>query len=133
MTSRGHRLDPLVAGAAAAWCALWLVVGAWTGYQLWQLADLGGAVADAGRSLGDVGTALQGLGDAPLVGKRTEELSAQVQRGSADVVAQAQGAQAALRQLAVLLGLTVALLPSTSVLLLVAVSRRRGAPSATGG
>jgi hypothetical protein len=100
-------------------------VGLWAGYQLWQLAALGGAVADTGRSLAVAGTALEGLGSAPLIGDRTEELGAQVQRSSADIVAQAQGAQGSLRQLAVLLGLTVSLVPSVPAVLLLALSRRR--------
>ena len=136
MTSRGHRLDPLVARRR---CRLVRAVARrrrrGPATSCGSSRDLGGAVADAGRSLGSVGTALQGLGDAPLVGKRTEELGAQVQRQLRGHRGAGAGrAGGSLRQLAVLLGLTVALLPSVpAVLLLVAVSRRRGAPSATGG
>ncbi len=122
MSARAHRWS----GAVAAWCALWLVVGLWTGHELWQLAELGRAVADTARSLGAAGTALEGLGSAPLVGERTEELGAQVQQSSAGIVAEADGARASLRQLAVLLGLTVALVPSVPAVLLLAVDRRRG-------
>lgn len=124
MTGRVRPGAPPWSGAVAAWCALWLVVGLWTGHELWQLAELGGAVADTGRSLGAAGTALEGLGRAPLVGDRTEELGAQVQRSSADIVAQAQGARSSLRQLAVLLGLTVSLVPSVPAVLLLAISGR---------
>lgn len=122
MSGRAHRWS----GAVAAWCALWLVVGLWTGHELWQLAELGRAVADTARSLGAAGTALEGLGSAPLVGERTEELGAQVQQSSAGIVAEADGARDSLRQLAVLLGLTVALVPSVPAVLLLAVDRRRG-------
>ncbi len=126
MTGPARRPAPRWSGVVAAWCALWLVVGLWTGYQLWQLAELGGAVANTGRSLGAAGTALEGLGSAPLVGDRTQELGAQVQRSSADIVAQAQNAQGSLRQLAVLLGVTVSLVPSVPAVLLLAGSRRWG-------
>ena len=113
-------------GAVAAWCALWLVVGVWTGYELWQLGELGGAVAETGRALGSAGDALQGLGSTPLVGDRTEELGAQVTSSSADIVTEAEGAQGSLRQLAVLLGLTVSLVPSVPAVALLVLSGRRG-------
>jgi hypothetical protein len=119
-------------GAVAAWCALWLVVGVWTGVELWQLGELGGAVAEAGRALGSSGDALQGLSDVPLVGERTGELGAEVQRSSADVVTQAEGARGSLRQLAVLLGLTVSLVPSVPAVLWLVVSGRRGPQSSAG-
>ncbi len=113
----------------AVWCALWLVVGVWTGYELWQLGDLGGAVADTGRSLGSAGDALEGLGGTPLVGERTEELGAQVKSSSADIVTQAEGAQGSLRQLAVLLGLTISLVPSVPAVAWSVLSRRRARAS----
>ncbi len=115
----------------AAWCALWLVVGIWTGYELWQLGELGGAVAETGRALGAAGDALQSLGSTPLVGERTEELGAQVTNSSADIVTEAEGAQGSLRQLAVLLGLTVSLVPSVPAVVLLTSSGRRG-PLASG-
>lgn len=118
MTRPGRGRPAGLASAVTAWCALWLVVGLWTGYELWQLAELGGAVADTGRSLSAAGSALEGLGSAPLVGERTEELGVEVQRRSADIVTQAEGAQGSLRKLAVLLGLTVSLLPTVPAVLL---------------
>ena len=118
--------------AVAAWCALWLVVGVWTGYELWQLGELGGAVAESGRSLGNAGEALQSLGSVQLVGDRTGELGAQVSRSSADIVTQARGAQGSLRQLAVLLGLTVSLVPTVPAVALLRLSRRRETPAPVG-
>lgn len=117
--------------AVAVWCALWAVVGIWTGYELWQLGELGGAVAETGRALGAAGDALQGLGSTPLVGERTEELGAQVTSSSADIVTQAEGARGSLRQLAVLLGLTISLVPSVPAVVLLVLSGRRG-PRASG-
>ncbi len=119
-------------GAVAAWCVLWLVVGIWTGYELWQLGELGAAVAETGRSLGAAGDALEGLSGTPLVGERTGEIASGITRSSADIVEQARVAQGSLRQLAVLLGLTVALVPSVpAVVLLKAGTRRHPGPSGT--
>jgi len=111
-------------GAVAAWCALWLVVGVWTGHELWQLGDLGGAVADTGRSLSSAGEALQSIGSTPLVGRRTGELGVEISSRSADIVAEAESARGSLRQLAVLLGLAVALVPTVPAVVLLGVSRR---------
>lgn len=84
MTRPGRPAASRWSGAVAAWCALWLVVGVFVS-----------------------------LGSTPLVGDRTEELGQQqITRSSADIVTQAEGAPGSLRQLAVLLGLTMTLGPS---------------------
>ena len=115
---------PRWTGAVVGWCVLWLVVGVWTGVELWQLGELGGAVAETGRALGSAGDALEGLGRTPLVGERTEELGAQVTGSAADIVTQAEGARGSLRQLAVLLGLTISLVPTVPAVALLVLSRR---------
>lgn len=103
-------------GLVGTWVVLWLVVGAWTGYELWQLAELGGTVADSGRALDAAGSGLQSLGGIPLVGEETEQLGEQVRRNAEDIVVAARDAQSGGRRLAVLLGLAVALVPSVPVL-----------------
>lgn len=113
-------------GAVVAWCVLWVVIGIWTGYELWQLGDLGAAVAETGRALGSAGDALKGLSDVPVVGEETGDLGAEVTASSESIVAEATAAQGSLRQLAVLLGLTVSLVPSVPALALLRLGSRRG-------
>lgn len=125
MTDRVQGRADVWRGALATWCALWLVVGVWTGHELWQLAELGATVADSGRALDSAGAALQGLGDAPLVGEATTALGDQVRSNAADIVSEATGAQSSLRQIAVLLGLAIALVPSVPAAVLLSLSRRR--------
>ena len=132
MTSPARPVGPRWPAAVAVWCALWLVVGAWTGYELWQLGELGGAVAESGRSLASAGQALEGLGGIPLVGGRTGEVGAEIQRSSADIVSRAEAAQGSLRQLAVLLGLTVSLVPTVPAVALLGPGRRPGSPVSAG-
>lgn len=108
----------------ALWCALWLVVGAWTAYEMWQLSGLSDTVADTGRTLDSAGEALQSLGGVPVVGDRTEQLGNEVRANAAQVVDSAGDAGQAVRRLSVLLGLTIALVPSGAVLLLRHVVRR---------
>lgn len=125
MTRRAQRRGEVWNGLVGMWCALWLVVGAWTGYEVWQLSSLGGTVAGSGRALDSAGQALQSLGKVPVVGDTTAELGDEVRANAADIVVDARAAGASTRRLAVLLGLTIALVPSVPVLA-VHVAVRRG-------
>lgn len=111
-------------GVVATWVALWLVVGGWTGYELWQLSDLGTTVAGSGRALDSAGTALQSLGRVPVVGEATGEIGDEVRANAAEIVAGANEAGASIRRLAVLLGLAIAVVPSAPVLAAHIVVRR---------
>ena len=102
---------------ALAWCTVWLVLGVWVGSELWQLAGLGETLARSGSALDSSGRALQELRDIPLVGETPGRIGDQVRATAADVVTQGNEARGSARRLAVLLGLTVALLPLTPVLL----------------
>lgn len=124
MRARTARTD-LYNGLVATWCALWLVIGGWTGYELWQLSDLGPTIADSGRALDSAGTALESLGSVPVVGESTGQLGSEVRANASDIVAGAAEARASIRRLAVLLGLTIALVPSVPVLAAHAALRRR--------
>ena len=111
-------------GVIATWCALWLVVGVWTGYELWQLSDLGMTVAGSGRALESVGSALESLAPVPVVGDRTAELGAEVRGNAAQIVSGAGEARGSMRRLAILLGLAISLVPSAPVLALHLAVRR---------
>ncbi|MDQ6714804.1 MAG: hypothetical protein M3Z83_01675, partial [Actinomycetota bacterium] len=65
-------------GIAAFWVVLWLVVGGWAGFYIWQLTGLSASTVDAGQALGMAGKALQDLGGIPLIGVRTGQLGDQV-------------------------------------------------------
>lgn len=119
--SAGVRLtDALV----LAWCALWLVLGVWVGWQIWQLSQLGAVLADAGLGLDDSGRALQELRDLPVIGDTPGTIGDEVRQTALEVVEQGRQTQASTRRLAVLLGLTTALLPALPALLY-AVGRHR--------
>jgi len=124
-----HERTEVWNGALATWCAFWLVVGIWTGYELWQLAELGSTLADSGRALDSAGTALQSLGRVPVVGDSTEELGREVSANASEIVADAGRAKSSLRQVGVLVGLTISLVPTVPAVVLLRL--RRG--SAGGG
>lgn len=104
-------------GVTAFWVMLWLVVGAWTGYQIWQLTGLSASTVQAGHALGAAGKALQDLSGIPLIGSRTGELGNQVATTGAGIVTGGEHADSSIRALAVLVGLAVGLSPAGPVLL----------------
>lgn len=107
-----RRLDGLV----VLWLVLWLTIGGWAGYTMWQVSGLGDTVSISGRAIGSAGDALESLGEVPVVGDRTAELGGEVTAAGDDVVLRGQKVQSQLRQLSVLLGLAIALLPAAPVL-----------------
>lgn len=98
------------------WSVFCLAVGAWVGYELWQLARLGTSLADAGRGLDQAGRALQELRDIPLVGDTPGAIGDEVRTAARDAVVRGTDAAGSTRRLAVLLGLVTALVPLVPVL-----------------
>lgn len=95
------------------WTVFWVVVGVWTGITLWQFSELGDTVSSTGEAVTSTGEALEGLGAVPVIGEGPGELGTEITAAGADVVARGQEAQSQLRQLAVLLGLAIALMPTS--------------------
>lgn len=105
-------------GVLLFWVVLWLAIGLWTGYHMWQLTGLSASTVDSGRSLRTAADAFGRLGDLPVVGDTVRPLSQRI-AGTADgIVTSGQQAERSIRGLSVLIGLAVALGPSAPVLLL---------------
>ena len=112
-------------GFAVFWVVLWLVVGVWTGYRLWQLASISDNVVQSGRALDRAGQALQEIGRVPVIGDAPERFAGRVRATAQNVVAQGEVNGDRTRQLAVLLGVTIAAGPSLPLLALYLPARRR--------
>ena len=121
--SAGRRLADAL---AVTWCTVWLLVGAWVGDQVWQLSQLGEVLSRAGQGLDGSGRALQELRDLPVIGGTPGTIGDEVRRTAAEVVVQGRQAQDSTRRLAVLLGLTTALVPCLPVALYAVVRRHAG-------
>jgi hypothetical protein len=120
----------LLDGLVAFWFVLWLVIGGWSGYTIWQLSELGDTVTSSGNAIGSAGEALEAVGGVPVVGERPAELGRQVSATGDDVAVRGQQVKSQMRQLSLLLGLAIALMPTTPVLGLyvpLRVGRRREA------
>lgn len=116
--------------AVALWVAVWLVLGAWTGVEVWRLSDLTRTVADSGESLSDVGQGLQSFEPVPLVGEEAARIGTRVSDNGVDIVAGAEQARGSFRRLAVLLGVTIAFVPTVPVVVMHRVLRRLPAQQA---
>ncbi len=110
--------------AVVFWCVFWLVIGGWVGYELWQLSRLGTSLAETGRGLDDAGRALQELRDIPVIGSTPGAIGDEVRAAAQEASLRGRSAAASTRQLAVLLGLTTALVPLIPVLWLYLPRRR---------
>lgn len=118
--SRLRTLD----GVVVFWCVFWLVVGGWVGYELWQLSRLGTSLAEAGRGLDDAGRALQELRGIPIIGSTPGSIGDEVRAAAQEATLRGMSAAGSTRRLAVLLGLTTALVPLIPVLWLYLPRRR---------
>lgn len=107
-----RRLDGLV----LFWLVLWLVIGGWTGYTIWQVSEVGDSLTTSGRAISSTGDALAALESVPVVGERTAELGGEVLVAGEDIVVRGQEVESQLRQLAILLGLAIVLLPAAPAL-----------------
>ena len=106
----------LLDGLAGFWLALWLVIGAWTGVTIWQVSDLGDTVTSSGTAINTAGDALVSLGGVPVIGDNTAKVGNQVAGAGTDIADRGQQVKGQLRQLALLLGLAIAIMPTTPVL-----------------
>jgi hypothetical protein len=117
----GHGTDAVTMrlwdGVLLFWVMLWVVVGAWTGYLIFQLTELTDSVVDSGRALRTAGGALEALGSIPLIGERTGELGREVTTTADGIVASGGQARESVRGMSILIGLAVALGPTGPALL----------------
>ena len=104
-------------GILAFWTVLWLVVGVWTAYEIWQLTDLAEGAADSGRSLQAVSETLAHLQGVPVLGDAATSLANRVGQTADKIIAAGQQADNSIRGLAILIGLAVGIGPSGPVLL----------------
>ena len=108
----------------AAWCAAWIALGIWTGYEVNALRTLSDTVVRAGVAVRSTGDALQRVGSIPFVPADIGRIGRQV--SSAGVSAQVNGraSKSTIDTLAILLGLAGGLVPIGPIVLLFFVLRR---------
>lgn len=105
----------LLDGMVAAWLTLWLAVGIWSGYTIWQLSELGDTVSTSGVAIGSAGEALQSLEAIPVIGEEPGDLGRETLTAGQEIEARGQEVKSQLRQLSILLGMAICLIPTTPV------------------
>ena len=98
------------------WVALWIAIGVLAGNELNELRTLSETVVGAGTALDQTGRALETIGEVPLVGEGPAELGRRVRESAADVQAAGRSSGESIRNLGLLLGLAIGVIPATPVL-----------------
>ena len=120
----GPATDRRIDVAVGVWAVLWLVLGGWTGAEVWRLSHLTNTVEDSGFAIAQAGEALQSLDPVPIYGDRAAELGTQARANGQAIVRDARDARGTFKRLAVLLGLAIALVPTVPAVMIRRVVRR---------
>jgi hypothetical protein len=114
----------------AFWAAAWIWVGASIAFEIRGLSRLSDTVGDVGRAVERTGSALAGMSGLPLVGDRVREPAEAISAAGRSATESARESRASVRDVSVLLGVSIAVIPSVPVLLLyvpqrISLSRER--------
>jgi hypothetical protein len=104
--------------AMAIWAAFWIGIAAYTAYEVAALRSLSHTVIKAGTATESTGHALAALGSVPFVGGRIARLAGQAIAAGASARASGASTATTIDQLAVLLGISIALIPTVPLLAL---------------
>lgn len=104
--------------ALAAWAVVWIGLAAATAYELYVLHGLGDTLVKTGVAVDTSGKALQALAGVPFVGGRVGTLAGQVRAAGQSAVASGHASSGSAVDLAVLIGIAIALIPTVPVVVL---------------
>jgi hypothetical protein len=102
--------------ALAIWAAFWMGIAAYTAYEVAALRTLSHTVVKAGAATESTGHALAAVGHLPFVGGRISQLAAQAVAAGASARASGASTATTIDQLAILLGIAIALIPTVPLL-----------------
>lgn len=104
--------------ALAIWAAFWLGIAAYTAYEMAALRSLSVTVVKAGSATESTGHALAALSSVPFVGGKLASLASQTIAAGASARASGASTGSTVDQLAVLLGIAIALIPTVPLIAL---------------
>jgi hypothetical protein len=104
--------------ALAIWALLWIGIAAYTAYEVSALRALSHTVVKAGTATESTGHALAAVGHLPFVGSRISQLADQAVAAGASARESGASTATTVDQLAVLLGIAIALIPTVPLLAL---------------
>ena len=107
-----------------AWTIVWILMGIWTQREVRTLRQLSNTVVTSGVAVQQTGDALQGLGAIPFVGGEVSHVGRQVSAAGLDARRSGRASRSTVDNLATLLGVSIALVPSVPMLVLLLVTLR---------
>jgi hypothetical protein len=124
--------------AFALWAITWLFIGLRVANEVEGLRELSDTVVEVGAAVRSSGETLARLSDVPIVGQELEEPSARIVRAGESAVASGRASRESVRDLSVLLGISIAVIPSVPLAVLLVLrlpaagARRRTARPGAG-
>jgi hypothetical protein len=111
----GGRAQLLLDAALVVWTLWWLSVGVLVAHEVRGLAELSDTGGQLGRAAISIGETMDAL---PAIGAQVEEPANAIRDAGEQAVVAARSARASTRRVGVLLGVSIAAIPSLPVLLL---------------
>lgn len=108
----------------AVWVVAWVAMGIWTRHEVASLRQLGTTVVKSGTAVKQTGDALQGLRAIPFVGGDVARIGRQVSAAGVDARRSGRSSQGTVGDLATLLGVAIAVVPSVPMIALYLLARR---------
>jgi hypothetical protein len=106
------------------WTVVWILMGIWTQREVRTLRQLSTTVIKSGGAVKQTGDALQGLSSIPLVGGDVGRVGRQVSAAGIDARRSGRSSKTAVDNLATLLGVSIALVPTIPMIALLLVTLR---------
>jgi hypothetical protein len=106
------------------WTVVWILMGIWTQREVRTLRQLSTTVITSGRAVQQTGDALQGLSSIPFVGGDVGRVGRQVSAAGIDARRSGRSSRIAVDNLATLLGVSIALVPTVPMIALLVVTLR---------
>jgi hypothetical protein len=112
----GARLIRVLDAAALVWLATWIVLGLLVAREVRNLRELSDTVVVAGVAVEETGDLLASLEGVPFVGSQVGEVAGRVREAGRSARASGADSRDSVRNLSVLLGLSIGLIPTLPLL-----------------
>lgn len=114
--STGGQVVRIVDGILLVWVVAWILIGLAVARDVRNLMTLSDTVVRAGTAVGETGRALHALESLPFVGDRIGKVAGQVDAAAAQAVRSGRDSRESVQRLSVLLGVSVAIIPTLPIL-----------------
>jgi hypothetical protein len=110
------------------WTVVWIVMGVWTKREVQTLRQLSNTVIQSGGAVEQTGEALQGLRSVPFLGGDVARIGRQVSASGESARQSGRSSRVAVDNVATLLGVAIALVPTVPMIALFIVTWRLARP-----